>query len=334
MELKISVHCEVEGELRSYDLEFDQDVVTIGSSAECDCPLPGERVGDSHARILTEGDRLLLEDLGVESGIELDGARVESGSKVPIDLGAEIRVAAYRLVLGRPELNLDESTSEKTSLMAMQMVREVLGSLGGKREPTYFEVLNDSEAGSRLEIAEADAEYSIGRESACDLILKHWSISRRHALIRKSGERITVLDLGSKNGVALNGEKISEPQPISDGDVVAVGHTELRYRDPSSVDLDALDDTPPAPLHVLKDLDLFTSGSEDQGPPADDHRRGPARPGRGAGAAALHVARARFLDRSGPRRAFHDRRPWRRCPPSRSITFSPTAHGCAGSPAP
>jgi pSer/pThr/pTyr-binding forkhead associated (FHA) protein len=255
VDLKISVLCELEGESRNFDLEFQQDLVTIGRSSQNDVQIPDKRVAAEHARLVLEGESMLLEDLGSELGSEIDGRKVEPGSRVPVGFGSEIRIADFRLALTRPTGQLDEMTSEKTSLMALQMVKEVLGTLGGQEDPPYFEVVNDAEKGSRLELRESDREYRIGREKTCDLILKHWSISRKHALIRRSGGQTTVRDLGSKNGVALNGDKLTESGRLRDGDVVAVGHTELKYRETSSPSLDELEESP-TPVHDLGELGL------------------------------------------------------------------------------
>jgi pSer/pThr/pTyr-binding forkhead associated (FHA) protein len=275
VDIKISVQCEVEGQPRSYDLEFCQDTVSIGSADENDVQLPDSRVAAEHARIVHEGDRMVLVDLGEATGTMVDGRPVESGSSSDIDFGTEIRIAAYRLIMACPEVKLDESTSEKTSMVAMQMVREVLGSLGGQQEPPFFEVLNDAEKGTRLELGEDDKEYRIGREKSCELILKHWSISRKHALVRRSGGQTMVADLGSKNGVALNGDRITEPKALKNEDVVSVGHTELRYRDPGSPDLSD-DRTPALPLDLLEpellrepDPDVDSTGSIESPPPVE-----------------------------------------------------------------
>ena len=93
----------------------------------------------------------------------------------------------------------------------MKMVKEVLGTLtGGDDDPPYLEVVNDDDEGARLDLAEDDTEYRIGREKVCDLILSHWSISRKHAMVRRKGSDVTLMDLGSKNGVLLNDDRLEK----------------------------------------------------------------------------------------------------------------------------
>jgi pSer/pThr/pTyr-binding forkhead associated (FHA) protein len=68
----------------------------------------------------------------------------------------------------------------------------------------------------------------IGRNPAADVVLDDASVSRRHALITRRGEQIVILDDRSRNGVHVNGKRVSE-SPLADGDVIACGHVTLRF---------------------------------------------------------------------------------------------------------
>lgn len=74
---------------------------------------------------------------------------------------------------------------------------------------------------------------SIGRSSQNTLALDQPSISRRHALIQtqSSGEHWLV-DLGSSNGVVLNGKRVRQPVGLQDGDHIQVGDVTLTFRQP------------------------------------------------------------------------------------------------------
>ena len=63
---------------------------------------------------------------------------------------------------------------------------------------------------------------TVGRDPSSDLVLNDPKCSRRHAVIEKSGDGITVRDSGSANGVFVNGKK-TERSRIRDGDVIKVG---------------------------------------------------------------------------------------------------------------
>jgi Protein of unknown function (DUF3662)/FHA domain len=70
---------------------------------------------------------------------------------------------------------------------------------------------------------------TIGRSRDCDVVLEDAGISRRHAEIRPGRDGWTVEDLGSTNGVLLNGAEIRGPQPLHPGDRVELGSTEIVF---------------------------------------------------------------------------------------------------------
>ncbi len=66
----------------------------------------------------------------------------------------------------------------------------------------------------------------IGRGSDNDIVLPDPSVSRYHASVRLEGETFWIVDLGSTNGVLLNGERVSQA-PISTGDTLRIGTFDL-----------------------------------------------------------------------------------------------------------
>jgi hypothetical protein len=66
----------------------------------------------------------------------------------------------------------------------------------------------------------------LGRSSACDLVLDDANASRRHAELRRRGDSVTIVDLDSTNGTAVNGKRIRE-QALTPGDKITIGTTTL-----------------------------------------------------------------------------------------------------------
>lgn len=134
---------------------------------------------------------------------------------------------------------LDRQPGEKTEALARRMVQEVLQSLGGpSMEPPCLRVMDGADEGRRLEIQEDQAEVTLGRSPECDFALNDQNISRRHALIKRTWNGFTVQDLGSKNGVLVNGKRADGPAPIKDGDEIQVGGIKMTFIDPASRILD------------------------------------------------------------------------------------------------
>src|SRR3954466_2311623 len=69
----------------------------------------------------------------------------------------------------------------------------------------------------------------IGRSIPADLELEDITVSRRHALIVRGEGKTILLDDGSRNGVRVNGQRVKRAEPLTDGDVIAIGRTQLRY---------------------------------------------------------------------------------------------------------
>jgi hypothetical protein len=75
-----------------------------------------------------------------------------------------------------------------------------------------------------------------GRSSAADIPLVGALVSRRHATFSITDNGVEVSDHGSRNGVFVNGERISRPQPLRSGDIITIGDdslTLIEQEDPS-----------------------------------------------------------------------------------------------------
>lgn len=81
--------------------------------------------------------------------------------------------------------------------------------------------------GKRLVVGSGGA--TIGRSRSCEVVLEDANVSRQHAEIRPRGGGWTVADLGSTNGVAVNGVRIERPQALRDGDRIEIGTTVLTF---------------------------------------------------------------------------------------------------------
>jgi len=72
-------------------------------------------------------------------------------------------------------------------------------------------------------------EFLIGRAATCQLSLDDPLVSRNHAALMVSDEGVVLEDLGSRNGVKVNGQRISGSHKLLNGDVISIGSQELRY---------------------------------------------------------------------------------------------------------
>lgn len=70
-------------------------------------------------------------------------------------------------------------------------------------------------------------EFVVGRTTECHLVLDDGLVSRRHASFRVHGDIVAVKDLGSRNGVSVNGAPIQGGTLLQAGDRVRIGSHEL-----------------------------------------------------------------------------------------------------------
>lgn len=83
----------------------------------------------------------------------------------------------------------------------------------------------------------------VGRDPACEISHDDSLLSRRHAEFVTTGNAVTVKDLGSRNGVFVNGTRASE-QALEPGDIVQIGPLRARFivdAAPRSLSPEALD---------------------------------------------------------------------------------------------
>jgi hypothetical protein len=62
----------------------------------------------------------------------------------------------------------------------------------------------------------------LGREPGCEVVIGDRQVSRYHARLTSSPEGIILEDLGSKNGTHYNGNPLSSPVVLKDGDVFQI----------------------------------------------------------------------------------------------------------------
>jgi len=65
-------------------------------------------------------------------------------------------------------------------------------------------------------------EYSIGRSPESDVLLDDITVSRRHAILRESGDDCRLIDAGSLNGSYVNSNIVDEAI-LKNGDRVQIG---------------------------------------------------------------------------------------------------------------
>jgi FHA domain-containing protein/uncharacterized protein DUF1707 len=86
-----------------------------------------------------------------------------------------------------------------------------------------------------LALPAGDCQIVLGRSRDCDCVLDEPSVSRRHAELRRVGERWLLRDLGSRNGTRVNGVRLLDEAEVGPGDRVSFGDARFRLGEAPSV---------------------------------------------------------------------------------------------------
>jgi hypothetical protein len=126
-----------------------------------------------------------------------------------------------------PDRAAEESSSEghgETMIYSTSArVRGPLDAAHGRRAPRALLAVG----GRRLPIPPAGV--TIGRSRDCDIVLDDAGVSRRHAEIRPAQDGWSLADLGSTNGVLVNGREVQGLQALQAGDRLELGSTEIVF---------------------------------------------------------------------------------------------------------
>ena len=88
------------------------------------------------------------------------------------------------------------------------------------------EVVTLTVAGRKHEVTKASVV--LGRSREADVRVSDVNVSRRHAELRQEGAGYWIVDLGSTNGVEVNGKRIDRTR-VRDGDRIVLGSTEVVF---------------------------------------------------------------------------------------------------------
>jgi predicted component of type VI protein secretion system len=82
--------------------------------------------------------------------------------------------------------------------------------------------------GGRTELVGPEGAV-LGRSRDSDVVIDDPNVSRHHAEVRPSGGSWIVNDLGSTNGIKLNGRRVTGAQSLKRGDVIEIGTSQVTF---------------------------------------------------------------------------------------------------------
>jgi predicted component of type VI protein secretion system len=123
---------------------------------------------------------------------------------------------------GRPEV-VQGDAGHTMIYSAAERLQEPLEQRAKARDARALLVME----GKRLVVGASGA--TLGRSRSCDVVVDDANVSRQHAEVRPRGGGWFVADLGSTNGVSVNGTRIEQAHALRPGDRIELGTTVLTF---------------------------------------------------------------------------------------------------------
>lgn len=156
-------------------------------------------------------ERLALGEFGIQARL------VDAGGGVPAGAASASAAGA-----AEPSAEMGHTMIYSTSSRHQEALSEVGGGAAHVRRRAIVVA-----EGKRLVVPAHGA--TIGRSRECEIVLSDSNVSRRHAEIAPSGQGWLIRDLGSTNGLRVNGRQVDGPHPLESGDQVEVGTVPIRF---------------------------------------------------------------------------------------------------------
>ena len=212
---------------------LSRQIILLGRERDNDILLETDLASRYHAELHLERGKAYLKDCGSMNGTSVNGQKV--WGLAPLQHGDVLDIGGQRFryedlmpqassavkALLPPPRDADPHSAETAALPALA------GVSGPPAVSGRLLVNGGPGAGTIIEVT--GALLTIGRGSECDVVIPDASISRRHAQIIRQESGLYVQDLGSRNGTAMNGQRLSAPRRLEDGDTLTVGNIPLRY---------------------------------------------------------------------------------------------------------
>lgn len=205
----------------------------LGREPACDVVFDGSSgtVSRKHAEIRVEDGEYVVVDNKSFNGTLVNGQRITTpiplynNDEIQLGIGGPVLkfvsptrvaplgadVAGQRSVQSLPSVAIPEAGSPKTMVFNKDAVSSPKVD-AGSAEPQLL-----------MSVAFGDKnQLSIGRDDSNDISLDGLQISKRHAKLTRSGADVVIEDLGSTNGIFINGNRVSR-QVIRPEDSVQIG---------------------------------------------------------------------------------------------------------------
>lgn len=229
-----------EGPLAGLIISFEEgDSWTLGRDPDdCSIILEDSMVSRKHAICSRTAEGFLLENSSSVNPVIQNGKVVEDSILLREGDILQIGSTFFRFTEKSP--TLDRLTDEPSDAVEpLSLSDEEISSLNEKENASnrwMIKVIAGPGSGAEFYM-QASSSYIVGKDPAlCDILFQDMSVSRQHAKLElDENQNLFIEDLGSRNGVLVNGEMIAEKKQIASQDLITIGTTSFLAIDQEEV---------------------------------------------------------------------------------------------------
>ncbi len=188
-------------------VRLHEGATRIGRAEDNEVVLSDVGVSRRHAQVYVSRGEVTVEDLGSGNGTYYNGYRVQSQ---PVQDSDEIVIDPFVLQFRIRGQQRAPSADASAS------------SAGARLEV----VVGTGMAGSSYPITSRG--LSVGRSEDRDVVIPDPAASRHHCQLSQQGSEYVMRDMGSANGIFVNGVRVRECT-LADNDIIRIGNTEMRF---------------------------------------------------------------------------------------------------------
>jgi pSer/pThr/pTyr-binding forkhead associated (FHA) protein len=208
-----------------------RDEITIGRKEGNTIRLTERNISRKHAKLRRSNGSFLLEDLQSFNGVKVNGKKI--GNETKLAAGDQILIGDYQLALQLEATDnsatLPEATSPTAAPTSADAVTAMIPAPGPQPmhgPPARLVMMSPPAPGA--EYALSRDRMRIGRAEDLEIWVNHRSISREHAEVVLEEGVLRIKDMGSANGLRVNGAD-TRSHVLQAGDVVELGQVRFRF---------------------------------------------------------------------------------------------------------
>lgn len=177
---------------------FHKNAVTFGRSDENDVVLSSNLVTHDHGRFVYTGGKWYIEDRAVVKNNPSTNGLIYNNSNI-----------SRKQLCDGDFIRIDDGIETIS-------------------DGVLF-VISSAQSQNKWQTILLRNNITIGRNNDCDITLPHISVSQHHARITREGNGYFINDLGSTNGVIVNGLRISSKTILHEKDVIVITNSKLIF---------------------------------------------------------------------------------------------------------